>query len=152
MGVNVTHQQTSYSVKNLTVVQLNKIIQQRFERRRSVDSSPIDVPTVDIDVSWMVHKASNLSEKGRINHVMRVCDVLCKLGNRVVLVCDGDKRHDTKRATVSRQSIKYKNKIELYLTRCQIVHKCTQVQQSNNHGEKTKLEIEQELLKKKAIV
>ena len=97
------------------MVQLNKIIQQRFERRSSIDSNPIDVPTVGIDVSWMVHKASKLSEKGRIDHVMRVCDVLCKLGNRVVLVCVGDKRHDTKRATVSWQSTKYKNKVQLYL-------------------------------------
>jgi hypothetical protein len=133
MGVNVTHALTSYSVNKLSSVQLNKVLQDRFEKRHSLESDPNDAPTVDIDVSWLMHKAGKLSAKGRISHIMKVCDVLCKLGNQVVLVCDGERRHDTKHATVSRQSVKYKNKVDLYLTRCEIVCNSNELQQTDSY-------------------
>ena len=83
MGVKISHKQASYTLKDLTVVHLNKIIQQRYEHRQSTDSGQTTIPTVDIDVSWIMRHLYKVTEKTRIDHIMNLCDVLCKLGNRV---------------------------------------------------------------------
>ena len=59
-------------------------------------------------------------------------------GNPVVLVCDGEKRHHSKRATILRCS-QANDKVALYLTGCQIINSSTEVKEYVKEDEKDNL-------------
>ena len=79
---------------------------------------------------------------------MGMCDVLCKSGSRIVLVCDGSVRHHSKRASVKRQVEQYQTKVQLYQT-CELMQIIKNISLAKTEDEKKNLKIDESRLKKK---
>jgi hypothetical protein len=126
MGIHTAHKLTHH-LTQVTIEEVVKIVQERSTRRTQTDK-----PTVDIDVSYLYRKLVYKDPNQRVFHIIKMSDMLCQLGLRVVLVCDGTLRHHSKRAWYIRQQEKYKKKIELYTTRCKIMDISAQINNTDS--------------------
>ncbi len=133
MGVKNAHHLT-HQITGVTQQELLKIVEARSHRRDGQDK-----PTIDIDVSYVYRKLFYKDNHSRINYIMSICDVLCKSGSRVVLVCDGSVRHHSKRASVQRQVERYKTKVQLYQTRCELMQVIKSISLATTETEKENL-------------
>ena len=140
MGVKHAHQLT-HQITGVTQQELLKILEARSHRRDGQDK-----PTIDVDVSYVYRKLYNKDNYSRISYIMSICDVLCKSGSRVVLVCDGSVRHHSKRASVQRQVARYKSKVELYQTRCELMQIIKNISVAKTEEEKKYLKTEESRL------
>ena len=130
MGINGAHKLT-HQITGVSMEELLKIVQARRERRGKKEQ-----PTIDIDVSYVFRKLTYKHMKVRVLNILRLCDMFCQSGVKVVLVCDSNIRHHSKRATCNRQVEKYKKKIELYNARCELIHVITQLNNTDSKKEK----------------
>ena len=137
MGINNAHKLT-HQITGVTQDELLKIVKDR-SRRRSYENKP----TIDIDISYVYRKLYNKDQHSRIKYIMSLCDLLCKNGVRVVLVCDGSVRHHSKRASIQRQVEKYKTKVMLYQTRCELMHVIKSKSDAKSAEEKENLKLEE---------
>jgi hypothetical protein len=150
MEINTSHKQTSYTVSNTTLVELNKIILSCCELQRILSADPSLTPTKDVDVSWVICRNSFKTMTAQIYHVMKLVDVFAKNGICVVLLCDSDKRYHTKQATIHCSGLAYKNKVKLYVFRCKIVSNSDLIAKCESATEKSNLIKQQEELLKKS--
>ena len=81
---------------------------------------------------------------------MGMCDVLCKSGSRIVLVCDGSVRHHSKRASVKRQVERYETKVQLYQTRCELMQIIKNISLVKTEEEKKNLKTDESRLVEKS--
>jgi hypothetical protein len=135
MGISHAHKLT-HQITGITHDELLKIVKSRSLRRASDDK-----PTIDIDISYVYRKLYNKDGQSRIKYIMCLCEVLCKSGLRVVLVCDGSVRHHSKRASIQRQVEKYKTKVELYQTRCELMQVIKGISVAKTVDEKNNLKL-----------
>ena len=112
MGIKCGHAAT-HSITGLSINQIFAIANQRSRTYHAVDIPPSS-PTIDIDASWVVRSKTSISANNKVGYLIRLSLCFAKAGFNVVIVCDGDARHHSKRATTSRIADSYRNKI-LYL-------------------------------------
>jgi hypothetical protein len=75
-------------------------------------------PTIDFDVSWMAQKHPG-TVIDRAEKIKEIASLLANNNINVVIVCDAEWRHHSKRASTMRQSTHYKNKV--YLKKMQLM-------------------------------
>jgi hypothetical protein len=95
MGVNGAHTLT-YSLPSIKSEQLFSIGLFLYNK---LDLQGQRLPTMYVDASWVLRQCS---VEGRIQYLVRLCTFIVGLGFRVVIVCDGNTRHHSKRSTTKR--------------------------------------------------
>jgi hypothetical protein len=108
MGLKSGHE-TNFSIDKLKIDNILVILQHRKLRRPSEHHLG---PVVDIDASWVVRRACNLSYDMRVMSLMRLSVLFMKKGCRVNIIFDGNKRHHSKKSTIKRAVDCYRNKID----------------------------------------
>ena len=120
MGIKAGHT-INYIINDLSLNDLIEIAKSRRKVSCDVDASLLSgPPVIDIDASWIVRRYMNVSDDCRINYLMKLCLLLLKEGCCVNIVCDGDKRHHTKRSTTKRLVDCYRNKMDYHLMKCKL--------------------------------
>jgi hypothetical protein len=115
MGINNAHSLT-YSLCNLKLGQLVAIANARLRERQEQSATFKRVtPSIDIDTSWVARRLLSGNMKVRVGHVCRVALCLAQSGLSVTLICDGEKRHDSKRATIKRSADTQQKRLEMIL-------------------------------------
>jgi hypothetical protein len=103
MGINRAHS-LPCSLNNLDLGQLYMIgIARLKEKQNASPTFHRDIPTIDLDCSWIVRRSPRESFVGRIECLWSKSILLARSGFFVMLVCDGSKRHHSKRATFQRE-------------------------------------------------
>ena len=141
MGIKCGHAAT-YSLKGLSLNQIYTIAKQRSIAYHAESVAPPS-PTIDIDASWLVRSKTSISPSNKIGHLMRVSICFVKAGFNVVIVCDGDSRHHSKRATTIRIADSYRNRILFLKNQNRILHLYTTARvagRSNTDDEKEELQ------------
>jgi hypothetical protein len=118
MGIKYAHKLT-HSIEELSFGNIETIIRSRYLRnlKNVGTNSRLQQPTIDVDVSWLYRSKRNIKEERRISSMMDFLLEFTRIGISVVLVCDGDTRHHSKKASIERRAKLYSNTIEGYITR-----------------------------------
>ena len=129
MGIKVGHS-INYIVNDLNLKELIEIAKSRRNDCSNGDELLPGPPVIDIDASWIIRRYLNVSDDCRINYLMKLCLLLMNEGCWVHIVCDGEVRHHSKRATTKRLVDCYRNKMNYHLLKCQLAsseNDCTDV-------------------------
>jgi hypothetical protein len=114
MGLKCGHS-INYSIDDLSFDNILTILNHRKMRRLSDTSGPV----VDIDASWVVRRANNMSYDMRVSSLIRLCVLFINNG-RVNVVFDGTTRHHTKRSTTKRTVDLYWAKVDYHVYKCEL--------------------------------
>jgi hypothetical protein len=115
MGINNAHSLT-YSLWNLKLGQLVAIANAQLRDRQNQSATFKRVsPTINIDCSWVARRLLSGNLKKHVGYVCRVALCLAQCGLCITLVCDGEKQHDSKRATIKRSADTQQKRLEMIL-------------------------------------
>ena len=126
MGVKHRHKLT-YSIKGLSLSRVELLAQARYlevKNNKKVKVVRIQQPTIDVDISWLYRSKNNILEENRLSYVINICLAFARVGFVVVLVCDGNIRHHSKRATIERHAKMYQGTIASYVSRAKLMQLC----------------------------
>jgi hypothetical protein len=124
-------------VSGATLIEGNKVIQSQCLHCCLTYVDADLIPTIDFDVSWVIHQVSYTTTKSCVWHLMKLVDIFTKLFIHIVLVCDEENHYHTKQATTQQKDVAYKNKVKLYVTFCKkisnsnLINECDSVTQIN---------------------
>ena len=118
MGVDGGHKLT-FRLLNLNFEHLLTIA-----RKRHADSGDggIRPPSIYLDASWISQKFK-ARKGGPINAILDIVTGFAREGFCATVVCDGARRHDSKRASVDRQSQREKTRIMAHVKRADTICK-----------------------------
>ena len=127
----------NYIVNDLSLSDLFNIAKFRSQRR----SDSCAYPMVDIDASWIVRRFVGVSYEQRILYLFQLIILLLNSGFAVTVICDGEKRHHTKRATTKRFTENYQMMLDHQRYKCMLIQCCSSSHTNNiTSEEKEKLE------------
>jgi hypothetical protein len=131
MGLKTGHQ-ISYTINSVNLTSLYNVAFQLMQEKKIDDVFRANIPTIYIDASWVV-RSMTCSPQGRTAYFVRFCCCLSRAGFHVVVVCDGDKRHWSKRSTIKRKADSYYNKIMFMRKKCELqnLRHCIENEKSN---------------------
>ena len=117
----LTHAVEALSLGNVEVIARHRFSVNRLQHNDTISTPRLNQPTLDIDVSWLYRSRNSITEENRVTYIFNICLQFTQIGISVVLVCDGDQRHHSKRATIERRSKMYNNSIKGYVTRSKLM-------------------------------
>jgi hypothetical protein len=103
------------------------------------------LPSIYFDASWISQKFKG-RQGGPVTAILDIVTCFAKEGLFVVAVCDGARRHDSKRASVNRQSNREKNRIMAHAMRDKIICKKAALRTASGTASETKLQQEMDKL------
>ena len=118
MGIDGGHKLT-FRLRNLNFEHLRTIARKRHAGSGDGLSR---LPSIYFDASWISQKFKG-RQGGPVTAILDIVTCFAKEGLFVVIVCDGARRHDSKRASVDRQSKREKNRIMAHAMRAEIICK-----------------------------
>jgi hypothetical protein len=72
------------------------------------------LPTIDVDASWVVRSKTIIANShNKVAYIIKIALCLANAAFNIVLVCNSDKRHHSKRATIKRTADSYNDKLTL---------------------------------------
>jgi hypothetical protein len=149
MGINRAHNLTC-SLNNLDLGQLVMIaIARLHEKQNASPTFRRDVPTIDLDCSWVVRRCPRESFFARVEYLWSISKLLAQAGFFVMLVCDSNKRHHSKRATYQRESEEQHHILEMILKKSELMQMSQRRQQTDSVSEREKLESKANILQKR---
>jgi hypothetical protein len=107
-----------YSISNVTFFNICRIARERAKLSKQIVAGRSQNPVLDIDASWLLFVTNPVCSI-QVQKIIEICLVFAKVGFDVVLICDGNNRHFSKRATTDRVFNKQKGNTNLYLHQCQ---------------------------------
>ena len=122
MGIKCGHS-INYTITNLRLNDIITITKFRLFERRSFSLNNDELssfPVVDIDASWVIRRIGNTSVAFRVTYLLQLCCLLIKNGCCVNIVCDGDRRHHSKRSTTKREVDCYRNRVDYHFLKCKL--------------------------------
>ena len=122
MGIKCGHS-INYTITNLRLNDIITITKFRLFERRSFSLNNDELssfPVVDIDASWVIRRIGNTSVAFRVTYLLQLCCLLIKNGCCVKIVCDGDRRHHSKRSTTKREVDCYRNRVDYHFLKCKL--------------------------------
>ena len=102
MGLKCGHSPVNYSINHLSFETIINLIKRRKDDCTSTGSIIRDKPVIDVDASWVVRRFQNMSYDMRVFSLIKICLLFTASGCCVNIVCDGEKRHHSKRSTTKR--------------------------------------------------
>ena len=145
MGIKGAHKQLSYCLLAVTCDEIESIGRLRCITNLMQNSRRANKPILDVDVSWVFRRFASQG-KDALDATIRLSLQFVRIGFIVVLVCDGKKRHHTKRATIARSINSYKVQIDILEKRNLMMEKANIRRQSNSVIERETLEAEEYVL------
>jgi hypothetical protein len=141
MGVSQGHRLT-YRLYNLSGERLLLIA-----RKLHADSGLCEtrLPSIYIDASWISRKFA-LRAGGPISAVMAISNFFASNGCYVTIVCDGAKRHDSKRASISRHAKRVEKGMNAYSKNALLICKKTELIAATGTEAETQLRKEIKIL------
>ena len=121
MGIIGSHKLLTYWLTDVTLKELFTIAKMRCESALQSGVERSNKPTIDVDVSWVYRRSSCGGTKDALERTFNICLELVKEGFVVELICDGSKRHYTKRATIARQVKQYKSQMNIFEKRAELM-------------------------------
>jgi hypothetical protein len=98
------------SLNGLSMNQVFVIGKQQLINFHETDYVTI-LPMINVDASWAVISKTNISSHNKVNCLMHIELIFCNAGFNVVLVCDSDSGHHSKKATIKRVADSYNDRI-----------------------------------------
>jgi hypothetical protein len=135
MGVTGGHKLT-FRLLNLNFEHLLTIARKRHAD--SGDDGGNCKPSIYIDASWISPKLS-IRKGGPIAAILDIATCFAKEGLHITIVCDGAQRHDSKHASVERQSKQETSRIMAHAMRADIIIKKTALSAATGTGPETNL-------------
>ena len=107
----------NFGINNIDFKCLLTIVKFRVSRR----SSNIDVrPVIDIDASWVIRRFCSYPLSMRLNYLMSMCMLFILDGCCVYIICDGEHRCHTKRATTKRTADLHRQSLNYHSSKCKL--------------------------------
>jgi hypothetical protein len=145
MGINGSHKLLTYWLTDVTIKELFSIATIRCELALESGIERSRKPTIDVDISW-VYRRSSCAGKDALEHTFKICLELVKEGFLVELICDGSKRHYTKRATIARQVKQYKSQLNIFEKRAELMQLAERRRLTDSLKERESYEAEEKSL------
>ena len=139
-----------HCLKNLTFVQLLEVARSR--NRSNNNHNPNTTPTgpcIDVDCSWVVRKRMCIDVTSSVDYCLSIASSLSKEGIQVMLVCDGVIRHHSKRATVQRKAAVQRKKLDLIISKGELIQLSRQRQSTDSIIRKKEIEADQKKIQAK---
>jgi hypothetical protein len=108
MGIKYAHYYT-HSINNLSIDNIFSIASDRLKKRRDEGDCSRTVPCIDVDCSWIIRGFGRGEIDCRVRMLVNIAMCFVNVGFHVNLVCDGTKRHHSKRSTIQRKAESQKN-------------------------------------------
>jgi hypothetical protein len=134
MGIKTGHD-SSYTLDNLTLVNLLTLITHRQLQRKS----GIQKPVIDIDASWVVRCSTNITYDMRVISLMRLVVLFILKGCHVNIIFDGNTRHHTKRSTIKRKVDCHRTKVDYHVLKHDLSQMYTDLNNITCKEEKQKM-------------
>ena len=147
MGVDGSHRSFSYILSKITLDEIISIARYRAKERHN-NKRPTNFPVLDIDASWIIRKL-NGSFENRIGCLLRLSLVFVRLGFHIFIICDGEERHHSKRATSKRKADCYRNNIIFHSNRMRLSLLTKEYVECQDITKKEELEKQINILKQK---
>ena len=132
MGIKKAHALT-YSVNNLDLAQLASFATVLLKQKREKKITNRVRPVIDLDASWIV-RSTRSSYNSRVSYLFRLARTLKNVGFDVFIVLDGEDRHESKRASISRRANLYEKKNNMKNVKTKLIDIISRIQSSNDDG------------------
>jgi hypothetical protein len=137
MGIKVAHAIT-YSILNLNLTSLYNVAFKLFQNKKRDGVRRSNNPSVYIDASLII-RGMTCTAKARPLSFIRLCCCLSRAGFDVVIVCDGEIRHCSKRSTIKRKAEAYDNKITFMKKKCELQYLRQQILEEDSDERKQQM-------------
>lgn len=136
-----------YGLKKLSFLQLLEIA--RYQSMNNNNTNETRKPYFDFDCSWIVRKRMCIDVLSSVAYVLSLASCFSKEGIDVLLVCDGTVRHHSKRAIVHRKAAVQRKKVDLIISKGEIIQLSHERQSTDSMSKKKEIELEQQQLQTK---
>ena len=90
-------------------------------------------PVIDLDASWIIRHLTS-SYDARVSYLFRLSRTLRNVGFDVYIVLDGEERHISKRASISRQARLFEKKNNIKLLKTNLMDITSRIHSSTDNG------------------
>ena len=109
MGIKEAHSLT-FTIKKLDLSQIVSVATDFLKKKQNLNLTNRVRPVIDLDASWIVRHLKS-SYESRVSYLFRLARTLRNAGFDVYIVLDGEERHVSKRASISRRAKLYGKKL-----------------------------------------